>query len=114
MAHKNLGIIQIDLPEITLGYAFGVLSQTEITSILSEETKLNIIQALKGEKIVYINILNITDDSGEESGIYKLVNASINEDGYKLCFRLHINSLGSFTDCAIVYDSLANKFYLYS
>ena len=53
MGHKSLGVIQIDLPEITLPATFGAGEESRITSFLSEEQKKMIIQAIKGEKIVF-------------------------------------------------------------
>lgn len=74
MKHKSLGIIQIDLPEITLDDNFGEVVMTTITSLLSEKQKSNIIQALKGEKNVIVNGI-IIDATGNE---LELINTSFN------------------------------------
>ena len=55
MKHKSLGIIQIDLPEITLEDTFNAQNVTIITSLLNEEQKKLLVQACKGEKLVVIN-----------------------------------------------------------
>ena len=78
MNNKSLGIIQIDLPEIIVSDDFGGLSATDISSILSDEQKSLIIQAMKGEKLVYINIKKITDTSDDFINETNLIPCSIN------------------------------------
>ena len=81
MAHKNLGIIQIDLPPLELTIAFFGGSTQSIDSLLSEQTKSNIIKALKGEKLIYINCPVISDSNGTEISDIKLINAHVCGDG---------------------------------
>ena len=73
MGYKSLGVIQIDLPEITLPATFGAGEESRITSFLSEEQKKMIIQAIKGEKIVFCSFAKITDNTNDYMNPHSLV-----------------------------------------
>ena len=88
MARQNLGIIQIDLPNITLDDDFGSYTRTDITDLLSNEQKENIKKAFQGSKIVYVNLKGIVDASENSIGLCKLIPCYVDK-------TLNIISLGT-------------------
>ena len=112
MAHKSLGIIQIELPDIVLSADFGNLDLTEITTLLDEQTKKNIKQALKGEKLIYVSFNEI--DAGDESLLFvKLCPSLVCNGMIVLSTMVNANDF-AVTGLSIKYDSETDKYYILS
>ena len=109
MKHKSLGVIQIDLPKITLDDLFNNGVRTDITSLLSEEQKSLIRQALKGEKLVYINCPNIEDNDGENLDTLRLVHCNV--EHHALIFPTLVDDTNVLVNLYL-YEEL-EQFYIY-
>ena len=105
---NKLGIIQLELPDITLDIAFGNGNNMEITSLLSEEQK-EIITTLGGSKLVLLKA-NITDVDDNNH----LFNGLLVKDYIDKTLTL---SIYSSVDAGLVTISLceiSGKYYIYS
>lgn len=111
---KSLGILQIILPTITLGSTFNDMYSTDITSVLSKEEKENIQKALKGEKIVVVNLTgSITDTSNEKVNPSKFLTCYVDGDSIHMPTMLTIND-ALVNHCRIIYNSLDDEYYFFS
>ena len=104
---NKLGIIQLDLPDITLDGDFGDLQSTEITSLLSEEQK-EIIKTLGGSKLVLCHCNKITDSSENH---VRNIHCLLDKASNKLCYNYYDVELGTMT-CFKIYES-TDKYYIY-
>ena len=109
---KNLGIIQINLPEITLIDSFNADDATDITSLLSDEEKEKIILAIKGEKLVYVSCLGITDDNEDKLEAFDLVPAYIEKYINRVSFLVARAQTTIYL--SIYFDKETQEFYILS
>lgn len=109
MARNKLGIIQLELPDITLSNDLGDGELEEITTLLNEEQK-EIIKTLGGSKLVLLS-MNITDNSSNKLELHRNL-LSVEKTGGVYMFTIVVNYVGNPLPIELYEDS--GKYYIYS
>lgn len=107
---NKLGIIQLELPEITLDGEFNDGQATEITSLLNEEQK-QIIKTLGGSKLILLHCKNIIDSVSESTDIIDVI---LNKGKNVLyASNLYVKTTSAQDLIIRIYES-SGKYYIYS